>query len=334
VELVHHTLGRRRADADGAGWISGLSEVEGARRPTSGGLRIGKPRDERRPGEPGDEELECERDGQYFHYLTKWMHALDRMALATGELRYLVWALELAQAAHRAFVYQPAGGGMKRMYWKMSVDLSRPAVSSMGYLDPLDGMVTISRLRASLRRRRAAAAPDLEAARGDMRAMCGGGAWTTGDPLGIGGLLSEAAQLAQLIAAAEEVDDGLLARLLADIERSLQYLARQNPLAQPPGSRLAFRELGLAIGLHGVPAMRVAIDSAPDRFGGRAAAQQALSRIASIARFTPLAGRIEQAWLAPAAQATAAWGDHEDINAVMLATCLVPEVYLLMEATR
>jgi hypothetical protein len=45
-----------------------------------GGLRIGKPLKERGANEPIDESLEWDRDGQYFHYLTKWMHALCRAA--------------------------------------------------------------------------------------------------------------------------------------------------------------------------------------------------------------------------------------------------------------
>jgi hypothetical protein len=43
----------------------------GAAHPTRGGLRIGKKLPERRPGEAFQERLEWERDGQYFHYLTK-----------------------------------------------------------------------------------------------------------------------------------------------------------------------------------------------------------------------------------------------------------------------
>lgn len=33
------------------------------------------------------------------------------------------------------------------MYWKMSIDLSRPAVRSMGNLDPYDGLVTCTLLQ-------------------------------------------------------------------------------------------------------------------------------------------------------------------------------------------
>src|SRR5512140_3193640 len=47
VERVHHVLGRHRADDRRRGWISGLGEDGGARHPTQGGLRIGKPLPER-----------------------------------------------------------------------------------------------------------------------------------------------------------------------------------------------------------------------------------------------------------------------------------------------
>jgi len=77
VNQVHHILGQHRNDDPRAGWISGLDKEEGELHPTKGGLRIGKHLKERMPGEPLDERLEWERDGQYYHYLTKWMHALN-----------------------------------------------------------------------------------------------------------------------------------------------------------------------------------------------------------------------------------------------------------------
>ena len=50
--------------------------------------------------------MEWDRDGQYFHYLTKWMHVLHRVARETGENRYHRWAIELAMTAHDAFTYK------------------------------------------------------------------------------------------------------------------------------------------------------------------------------------------------------------------------------------
>src|SRR5262245_15139433 len=120
--------------------------------PTAAGLRIGKPQPERRADEPYDDEREWDRDGQYFHYLTKWMSALAQM-------KHMPWACDLAQVAHRAFVY--GAKGQRRMYWKMSVDLSRAQVASMGQHDPLDGYVTYRSLTGC----------DLAAAIADFDAM-------------------------------------------------------------------------------------------------------------------------------------------------------------------
>ena len=80
-----------------------LDDETGRRHPTAGGLRIGKSLKERGPQEPFDERLEWDRDGQYFHYLTKWMHALCRAAFATGEASYARWAIELGETAFRQF---------------------------------------------------------------------------------------------------------------------------------------------------------------------------------------------------------------------------------------
>ena len=110
VAQVHHTLGRHRDDDQRMGWISGLPEGEGEQHPTRGGLRIGKPLPERKPGEPVDEQLEWDQDGQYFHYLTKWMHALNRVSRVTGDQRYNQWGIELAQAAYAGFTYTPLSG--------------------------------------------------------------------------------------------------------------------------------------------------------------------------------------------------------------------------------
>ena len=149
VDQVHKTLGRHREDDLRTGWISGLSEQEGGKHPTRGGLRIGKELNERGLDDPFDEGLEWGRDGQYYHYLTKWMHALSRVSRVTGDLTYNTWAIELAKTAHAKFVYASPSEGPKRMYWKMSIDLSRPLVLSMGHHDPLDGFVTYNELQAT-----------------------------------------------------------------------------------------------------------------------------------------------------------------------------------------
>ena len=118
------------------GWINGQSDSEGKLHPTSGGLRIGKKLPERQPNDPYDDDQEWDRDGQYYHYITKWMHALNCVTRSTGDKTFNALAAEMVKGTHDKFTY---GLGSKRMYWKMSIDLSRPQVHSMGHHDPLDG---------------------------------------------------------------------------------------------------------------------------------------------------------------------------------------------------
>jgi len=307
VERVHHVLGRYRDDDPRRGWISGLAESEGERHPTAGGLRIGKRLRERGPDDPYDAQLEWDRDGQYYHYLVRWMHSLGRMGVVLEEPRYAAWAVELAEAAHGAFTYDPGGGGPKRMVWKMSTDLSRALVPSEGAHDPLDGLVTACALRATMPSSMLPE-PELDRLIEELVGMCTGRRWATDDPLGAGGLLMDARWMAALRQAdwpeGARLSRSLLPRLWGDALVSVEALARGYPFDAPPEARLAFRELGLAIGLHG-------LESPVD-----------------IARFTPLASGIVSFWLAPAARAGASWTAHEDINAVMLATALVPDEHL------
>ena len=87
-----------------AGSAASTSRRGSGTRPT-GGLRIGKRLPERRRDEPINERLEWDQDGQYYHYLTKWMHALNRVSQATGDPIYNRWAIELAKTAHARFTY-------------------------------------------------------------------------------------------------------------------------------------------------------------------------------------------------------------------------------------
>jgi hypothetical protein len=185
VHRVHHVLGRHRDDDRRTGWISGLAGDLGELHPTCGGLRIGKPLPERRPDQPVDDRLEWDRDGQYFHYLTKWIHALDQLTRATGQAVFSEWARELAHTAHRAFTYRPRDGSGLPMVWKLSIDLSRPLVESMGQHDPLGGLIACLQLEATA----GTQGPYLGAAIADFAAMIDPRRLATRDPLGLGGLL-------------------------------------------------------------------------------------------------------------------------------------------------
>jgi hypothetical protein len=113
---------------------------DGENHPTQGGLRIGKEMNEHSPNEPYNESLEW--DEQYYHYLTRWMQTLNNTSNITMDKKYVNRAMELAKTAHKKFTYLPNHGIRKRMYWKMSIDLNRALVHSMGQHDPLDGYVT------------------------------------------------------------------------------------------------------------------------------------------------------------------------------------------------
>jgi hypothetical protein len=123
IKDVHDTLGKNRSLTRRLGDSTD-------QHPLRGGLRIGKV----------DEEGTRDGDGQYYHYLIKWMYALNRMSLVRKDSKYNDWAIELVKATHDAFItgketLRP------RMFWKMSIDLTRPHVYSEGNLDPFNGYV-------------------------------------------------------------------------------------------------------------------------------------------------------------------------------------------------
>lgn len=308
VDRVHHTLGKERG---GAGWLDEASEEH----PTRGGLRIGKELPERAPDEPYDDRLEWDRDGQYFHYLTKWMHALDVVGRATGEDRLRQWARELAQVAYRGFVYQPAPSAAPRMYWKMSTDLSRPLVPSMGHHDPLDGLVTYLQLQEGE-----------EEALGEQIAgfahMLQGTQLATVDPLGLGGLLVDAYRVDQLIRTGALDEPSLLEALLDSALVGLEHYAPRAGLEQPAPARLAFRELGLAIGLRGVERMIEDL--------GAQQSPRLQQTLAELGRHLPLRERVMRCWLDPDNRAGGSWTEHRDINDVMLAASLAADGCLIL----
>ncbi|HEU0033041.1 MAG TPA: hypothetical protein VFQ53_20555 [Kofleriaceae bacterium] len=303
VHQVHETLGRHRGDDGRQGWLSGLPDAEARLHPTAGGLRIGKPLPERGSDEPPDPELEWDRDGQYFHYLTKWMHALDQVSRASGDPQFTTWARELAEVAHRAFTYGTRGG--PRMIWKASIDLSRPQVASMGHHDPLDGYVTCLQLDGA----------SLARATADYRGMLDDAGLATTDPLGLGGLLVDAYRLVQLAQ-----DPALVTALLAASALGLAHYVAGHELARSAHRRLGFRELGLAIGLAAVERMRDRVD------------REARVQLDRLSKLAPVGDQIAAFWLESAHRETRTWLEHGDINDVMLATALVPDGFLELGA--
>ena len=334
IDRVHQVLGRHRQDDPRQGWISGLDEAQGEKHPTIGGLRIGKEMPERGPGEIFDQELEWDRDGQYFHYLMRWAYALDQAARTTRDPRYNRWARELAETAVNAFSYSPqADADRQRMYWKMSIDLSRPQVLSMGRHDPLEGyignlqlMLTAAELQIQNE------GPDLVKVTRQLELMLQQDKLYTQDALGIGGMLVDAYQVMQLLpAAAPDLRHKLLLlldRLLTDAIAGLQDFLQTGELRKPAQQRYGFRELGLSIGLHAVERMQLGFKLEPTLTVVDGIDLSRLRwQLAVLGDFAPVAARIETFWL-QAIHSGELRSKHQDITEVMLATSLAPAGYL------
>ena len=313
---VHRVLGRYREDDTRNGWLSGLDEEEGRQHPTAGGLRIGKKLPERETDAPYDEQKEWDQDGQYFHYLTKWMLALYRSYQETKKESYLIWAVELASVAYEKFSYLTPEG-VRRLYWKMRTDLSAPLVTSMGQHDALDGYIVYGLLEEGIKSAGLGDRYSLNTEREGLWQMLSSMQMATTDALGIGGLFSGTALALELREKTGEED-----RLAALSTEMLYYgligtqqLLGTESLHYPAQYRLAFRELGLAIGLEGIRYYHNTIR----KLLTDPKIEEAINK------YLPLAEALEEFWLEPSNQETETWQAHRDINEVMLATALVPD---------
>lgn len=329
VNQVHHTLGRHREDDTRKGWISGLDEESGEQHPTRGGLRIGKPIKERKPEEAYDGRLEWDQDGQYYHYLTKWMHALNRVSRVTGDPTYTGWAIELAKTAHSRFTYSSPSRGRKSMFWKMSIDLTYPLVPSMGQHDPLDGFITYLELQATAEAMNLGhqMVPDLRAEISDMAGICRRLNLITTDPLGIGGLMFDAARITQLIIQKGSGYSDILENIVDSAGVGIEAFLKNDPLQHPAELRLAFREFGLSIGISGVEKILAWIDESPDSFGNKSSLGR---EVEALTMYKPLKENIEGFWRDRNNNRAATWVEHREINMVMLATSLAPDGFLLI----
>ncbi len=297
IDLVHRYLGRHHAEDSRQGWISGLSEEEGEKHPTKAGLRIGKEMPERREDQPYHEQEEWNRDGQYFHYLTRWVSALLEAHRESGEEKYATWAAELLLASEK-FIYKK--GNQLRMYWKMSTDLSRPLVFSMGAHDPLEGLILALSVQQALPSKTKEFQPLLD----NLRELCSNQSWTTSDSLGIGGLLLNARKAALLEKAGVELPDAVKSqKLLKESRESLEKFKKVFIPQQQAEQRLAFRECGLSLGL------RVIRNSA--------------EKSSEFEEYQIIADKIEDFWSLQKNQQASSWRDHLNINQVALASSLI-----------
>jgi len=318
INQVHHVLGKDRRNK--AGWISGLDNKTGEVHPTVGGLRIGKKLDERGLNQQYDEVLEWEMDGQYYHYITKWIHALNITAKTSEDIKYVQWAGELLKTTHEAFSYKPAPNFPVRLYWKMSIDLKRPLVSSMGQQDPLDGYLTYKETEAiSSKFNGQKFGSEIK----EIGTICRMMDLKTNDPLGIGGLLADATRTTQLMVYGTLNHPEILDNILQSTVTSIRSYIGTGQLSLSQDYRLAFRELGLSIGLKGLKLMEIFMRDHPETF---TATHKNLLK--EIKNYQHISQDIDEFWLKPLNQKSMNWKKHRDINMVMLATSLCPQGFL------
>lgn len=234
AKTVHDVLGRTR---DGTSRLPGATDDE----PLNGGLRIGK---------LAASGPDC--DGQYHHYLTLWMFALNRLALATGEKEYSQQAVQLAKAVHPHFVVRsqhtgrPPETGLPlplRMVWKVSTDMQDVLVPSEGHLDAATGFVVYRLLQRTAEHMHGPSGI-LSAEIADYRQLMNrsGKMHASRDPLDLG--------MGLWMCHFFKEEDWAVALGSQSLEMAHMILDEKHGLmARDASRRLAFREFGTCLGL-------------------------------------------------------------------------------------
>jgi len=107
----------------------------------------------------------------------------------------------------------------------------------------------------------------------------------------------------------------------------LDAFAREDVLRLPADYRLAFRELGLSIGLKAAERLPVLVERNEPAFSKE---RELKVRMKALTQYGVLSEAIDGFWLEPEHQEIQSWTEHRDINMVMLATCLAPDGYLTL----
>ena len=262
IRCIIPSAGTAKTIPDAAGSAALMSRRVSGIRP--GGLRIGKQLNERRPDEPPNERLEWDRDGQYYHYLTKWMHALNCVSQVTGDPTYIRWAMELAKTAHARFAYLR----LRRPEEDVLEDEHRPHLSS----GSLYGPARSSRRLCHLLRASGGGDRDFKESScrasmheiADMAEICRG--------MQPGHRRSARHRRSSLRCLKNCTTDGkgrlknagLLENVVDSALMGMKSFAKSETLEYPADYRLAFRELGLSIGLSAVENLRKWIEENPD----------------------------------------------------------------------
>jgi hypothetical protein len=205
----------------------------------------------------------------------------------------------------------------------MSTDLTRPLVFAMGLHDALDGFITFREVKSAMADLSVATEMSkIRTAIESLSALCQRRDWRTEDPLGLGGLLFDACRLCQLLDANSHVDVDLLEALLDSCTYGLISFVRSGHLNDAASHRLAFRELGLAIGLKALSTIAHTIE---ERFENRGSLSRSIDLLQ---RHMLIGDEIISAWLTYAENRNKSWREHQDINEAMLATALIPNTFL------
>jgi hypothetical protein len=120
-------------------------------------------------------------------------------------------------------------------------------------------------------------------------------------------------------------DVRLLEEVIDACRNGLMVFLAGRYLSQPASHRLAFRELGLAIGLRALPMIADAITKDRSRLGSGPSLRRTVDLILPYESFSE---KIVSFWMPHAQHHDASWQAHQDINDVMLATALIPDIFL------
>ena len=143
----------------------------------------------------------------------------------------------------------------------------------------------------------------------------------TSDPLGIGGVLLDAAHLEQVRRADDFGARRLMEAMVKAASDGIDAFLTRGDLRERAERRLAFRELGLTIGLSALETLEDSLACRAD--DDRDAVLRDL--VEPLVPFANLGRSIESFWREPANRSSDAWRAHEDINEIMLAASLVPQ---------
>jgi hypothetical protein len=105
----------------------------------------------------------------------------------------------------------------------------------------------------------------------------------------------------------------------------LEAFGREDSLNSSADDRLAFRELGLSIGMGMVERLPGLVERNELAFDKEHGLQ---AQINALKPYEALKEVIERFWLQPGSQESESWIAHRDINMVMLATSLSPDGFL------